>query len=313
MKIVYMGTPDFSVPALRSLVEVGHELAAVVTQPDRPKGRGKNMQFTPVKEAALSYGIPVYQPIKVRDEQFISEMEKLDPDVIVVAAFGQILPKRLLELPDYGCINIHASLLPKYRGAAPIQWAIIDGEKVTGVTTMRMDAGLDTGDIIDKTEVKIEETDTGGSLHDKLAEAGAELIHVTLEKLALGKAVFTKQDEEASCYAGKLTKELGRMDFTRSAQELERLIRGLNPWPGTYTYYKGRLLKIWGAGLPPEDGGNGAQAAPGEIISAEKDAILVKTGSGILAVTEVQAEGKRRMKTEDFLRGCPVESGVILG
>ena len=244
MKIVYMGTPDFAVNPLHALAEAGYEVTGVVTQPDKPKGRGKSMLPTPVKEEALKHGFPVYQPVKVRDPEFLQVLEKLDPDIIVVAAFGQIIPKSILELPKYGCINIHASLLPKYRGAAPIQWAVINGEKVSGVTTMRMDEGLDTGDMILKEEVTLAPDETGGSLFDRLAEVGAKLAVQTLQALEDGTAEFTPQDHEKATQVGMIKKSFGEMDFTKSAVELERLIRGLNPWPGTYTEYQGKTLKI---------------------------------------------------------------------
>lgn len=241
MKLVYMGTPDFAVPPLTALVEAGHEVAAVVTQPDKPKGRGKAVLMTPVKEKALSYGIPVYQPARIKkDEEFLKTLREINPDAIVVAAFGQILPKEILELPKYGCVNIHASLLPKYRGAAPIQWAVIDGEKESGITTMMMDVGLDTGDMLDRTVIPLAEDETGGSLFEKLSRAGGPLILKTLEALENGTAVRTKQPEEGATYAGMLDKSLGNIDWTQSAAKIERLIRGLNPWPSAYTGYKGK-------------------------------------------------------------------------
>ena len=236
MRIVFMGTPDFSVPALKALVEAGHEVAAVVTQPDRPRGRGKELQMTPVKVQALAYGIPVYQPEKVKDPAFVEILRNLQPEVIVVIAFGQILSRDILDLPPYGCINIHASLLPKYRGAAPIQWAVIDGEKETGVTTMMMDVGLDTGDMLEKTIIPLDPKETGGSLFDKLSQAGGPLILSTLEKLKAGTAVRTPQTDEDSTYAKMLTKSLGQIDWSMEAAAIERLIRGLNPWPSAYTF-----------------------------------------------------------------------------
>ena len=231
MKIVYMGTPDFAVPPLEALVRSGYEVAAVVTQPDKPKGRGKTLMPTPVKEEAMKYDIPVYQPLKVRDPEFVEILENIAPDIIVVAAFGQIIPKKILDMPKYGCINIHASLLPKYRGAAPIQQAVIDGEKESGVTTMQMDAGLDTGDMLLKTVVPLDEKETGGSLFDKLSKAGADLLLKTLDALENGTVTPQKQGESPTAYAKMLTKDMGAIDWNRPAKELERQIRGLNPWP----------------------------------------------------------------------------------
>lgn len=309
MKLVYMGTPDFAVPPLTALVEAGHEVAAVVTQPDKPKGRGKVVLMTPVKEKALSYGIPVYQPARVKkDEEFLKTLREINPDAIVVAAFGQILPKEILELPKYGCVNIHASLLPKYRGAAPIQWAVIDGEKESGITTMMMDVGLDTGDMLDRTVIPLAEDETGGSLFEKLSRAGGPLILKTLEALENGTAVRTKQPEEGATYAGMLDKSLGNIDWTQSAAKIERLIRGLNPWPSAYTGYKGKTMKLWAADVLEGT----FEGVPGEIIKVEKERFLVRTGDGALAVKELQLEGKKRMDAASFLRGFSLEEGEIL-
>ena len=306
MRVVFMGTPEFSVGTLKALKEAGHEIVAVITQPDKPKGRGKAMQYTEVKEEALKLFLPVLQPVKVREAAFIEELRGFEPDVIVVVAFGQILPKEILEMPKYGCVNVHASLLPKYRGAAPIQWAVIDGEKVSGVTTMKMDVGLDTGDMIEKTEIVLDEKETGGSLHDKLSEAGAKLCVHTLELLEQGKATFTKQDDSLSCYAKMLHKQLGNLDFTKSAAELERLIRGLNPWPSAYSFLHGKTVKIWEAEVRQQEG---VCATPGVITEVESDAICVQTGDGILAIRELQMEGKKRMDAGAFLRGYTIEKG----
>ena len=309
MKLVYMGTPDFAVPPLTALVEAGHEVAAVVTQPDKPKGRGKAVLMTPVKEKALSYGIPVYQPARIKkDEEFLKTLREINPDAIVVAAFGQILPKEILELPKYGCVNIHASLLPKYRGAAPIQWAVIDGEKESGITTMMMDVGLDTGDMLDRTVIPLAEDETGGSLFEKLSRAGGPLILKTLEALENGTAVRTKQPEEGATYAGMLDKSLGNIDWTQSAAKIERLIRGLNPWPSAYTGYKGKTMKLWAADVLEGT----FEGVPGEIIKVEKERVLVRTGDGALAVKELQLEGKKRMDAASFLRGFSLEEGEIL-
>jgi methionyl-tRNA formyltransferase len=305
-----MGTPDFSVPALKALVEAGHEVAAVVTQPDRPRGRGKELQMTPVKVQALAYGIPVYQPEKVKDPAFVEILRNLQPEVIVVIAFGQILSRDILDLPPYGCINIHASLLPKYRGAAPIQWAVIDGEKETGVTTMMMDVGLDTGDMLEKTVIPLDPKETGGSLFDKLSQAGGPLILSTLEKLKAGTAVRTPQTDEDSTYAKMLTKSLGQIDWSMEAAAIERLIRGLNPWPSAYTFVHGKTLKIWDADVLKESSDG---AAPGQIIRTDPHSLIVAAGEALLSIRELQLEGKKRMDVETFLRGYTIEKGEILG
>lgn len=321
MRIVFMGTPDFSVPALKALVEAGHQVIAVVTQPDKPKGRGKEVQMTPVKIQAMEYGIPVYQPAKVREASFVEVLKGLEADVYVVIAFGQILPKAVLELPKYGCINIHASLLPKYRGAAPIQWCVIDGERETGITTMMMDVGLDTGDMLEKTVIPIEEKETGGSLHDKLSLAGGALILSTLKKLEEGTLVRTPQTDEGTCYAKMLTKSLGDIDWNQDAVSIERLIRGLNPWPSAYTMWNGKTIKIWAAdviagreaaeflsesGVPAETG-----TAPGTVVCSDKRGLVVCTGGGLLSIRELQMEGKKRMDTPAFLRGYPIPAGDV--
>lgn len=303
-----MGTPDFAVNPLHALAEAGYEVAGVVTQPDKPKGRGKTMVPTPVKEEAMKHGFPVFQPVKVRDPEFQEVLKGLEPDIIVVAAFGQIIPKSILELPKYGCINIHASLLPKYRGAAPIQQAVIDGEKESGVTIMRMGTGLDTGDMISKIVVPLAADETGGSLFDKLAEAGAKLLIETLPHIFDGTAVYEKQPEESPTpYAGMITKQMGRMDFSKSAVELERLVRGLNPWPSAFTFYNGKTLKVWES-FVAEDG-DFNQAEPGTVLKTDKKGIYVACGEGVLVLSQVQLEGKKRMDADAFLRGCHIEAG----
>ncbi len=310
MRIVFMGTPDFSVPTLKALVEAGHDVAAVVTQPDKPKGRGKEMQMTPVKVQALEYKIPVYQPVKVRDQAFIEVLRELEADAFVVIAFGQILPKAVLELPRYGCVNIHASLLPKYRGAAPIQWCVIDGEKETGITTMMMDVGLDTGDMLEKVVIPIDEKETGGSLHDKLSLAGGSLILSTLRKLEEGTAVRTPQTEEGTCYAKMLTKSLGDIDWNQDAVSIERLIRGLNPWPSAYTMWNGKTIKIWAADvIKDESPANGLPC--GGVALSDRHCLAVRTGDGLLSIKELQMEGKKRMDIEAFLRGYPIPAGDV--
>ncbi|MBQ3782423.1 MAG: methionyl-tRNA formyltransferase [Lachnospiraceae bacterium] len=308
MRVVFMGTPDFAVGTLEEIIKAGHEVLAVFTQPDKPKGRGKAMQFPPVKETALAHDLTVYQPERVKDEEYVSILRELNPDVIVVVAFGQILSKEILDLPRFGCVNVHASLLPKYRGAAPIQWAVIDGEKESGVTTMLMNEGIDTGDMLKKVVVPLDEKETGGSLFDKLAEEGAKLLVETLVDLENGTATRTPQDHDKATKAKMLRKELGLIDFTKSAVEIERLIRGLNPWPSAYTGYKGKTLKIWDATVINED----KPGEAGQIVEVTKNSLIVKTGDGLLSLEEVQLEGKKRMEIDAFLRGNMVEIGTKL-
>lgn len=308
MRVVFMGTPDFAVGTLEEIIKAGHEVLAVFTQPDKPKGRGKAMQFPPVKETALAHDLTVYQPERVKDEEYVSILRELNPDVIVVVAFGQIISKEILDLPRFGCVNVHASLLPKYRGAAPIQWAVIDGEKESGVTTMLMNEGIDTGDMLKKVVVPLDEKETGGSLFDKLAEEGAKLLVETLVDLENGTATRTPQDHDKATKAKMLRKELGLIDFTKSAVEIERLIRGLNPWPSAYTGYKGKTLKIWDATVINED----KPGEAGQIVEVTKNSLIVKTGDGLLSLEEVQLEGKKRMEIDAFLRGNTVEIGTKL-
>lgn len=309
MKVLFMGTPDFAVGTLEELVKSRHEIAGVVTQPDKPKGRGKAMQFPPVKEVAVRENLPVYQPRRVRDPEFIKILKEINPDVIVVVAFGQIIPQEIIDLPKYGCINVHGSLLPKYRGAAPIQWAVIDGEKESGVTTMQMDAGLDTGDMLLKTVVPLEKEETGGSLFEKLSKAGADLLLETLEKLEEGGIVPEKQGESPTPYAKMLTKEMGDLDWNKEAVLLEQLIRGLNPWPSAYTHLNGKTLKIWSAQVEERD----TEEKPGTVVEVNKKELKVQTGKGILSLKEVQIEGKKRMEIDAFLRGNTVKEGTVLG
>lgn len=313
MKIVYMGTPDFAVGALRALVEAGHQVAAVVTQPDKPKGRGKEMQMTPVKACALQYGIPVFQPVKVREPEAVETLRGYGADVFVVAAFGQILSGEILTMPRYGCINIHASLLPKYRGSAPIQQVILDGEKETGITIMQMDKGIDTGDILLQSVVPIAAKETGDSLHDKLAGEGAKLIVEALRKLEAGELVPRKQNDADSSYVKMLDKSMGRIDWTQSAVRIERQVRGLNSWPGTYTSLHGKTLKIWESEAGSAEGAAASDMTlPGTIAAVEKDAFYVRTGDGVLKVTQVQLEGKKRMEVSAFLRGYQIQAGERL-
>ena len=322
MRAIFRGPPDFSVPVLTAMKEAGHDMLAAVTQPDKPKGRGKEMQMTPVKAKALELGIPVLQPKRVRDPEFVEQLRELKPDVMVVVAFGQILTKEVLEVPKYGCINVHASLLPMYRGAAPIQYVILNGEKETGVTTMFMDEGLDNGDMLLKTVVPITADETGGTLHDKLSAAGAELLIRTLEQMEAGTLQRIPQTGE-TCYVGTLKKSMGEMDWSRPAEELERQVRGLNPWPSAYTFLNGKTLKIWKAEVLHTEAVSSQEAEEpealadrkscGSVIVISRDSIQVQTGDGILAIRELQLEGKKRMTADAFLRGYPVEAGTILG
>lgn len=307
MKVVFMGTPDFAVGALESIIEAGHEVTAVVTQPDKPKGRGKELQISPVKACALKHGIEVFQPAKIKTPEAVAQLSSYEADIFVVAAFGQILSKEILEMPGYGCVNIHASLLPKYRGAAPIQWAVIDGEEETGVTIMQMNEGLDTGDILMQGVVKLDPKETGESLFDKLAECGASLIVKALAEMEKGNLTPVKQDDSKSSYARMLNKELGKLDFSRDAVTLERKIRGLNSWPSAYTYFKGKTLKIWDADVVDKD--DACEA--GSVCEVAKDSFCIQTGKGILRIKEVQLEGKKRMETAAFLLGYPIEKGMV--
>lgn len=322
MKLIFMGTPEFAAIALESLMKE-HEVVAVVTQPDKPQGRNRKLVPTPVKVKAMEKDIPVYQPEKVREASVVETLAAYRPDAIVVAAYGQILPESILTIPPYGCINIHASLLPKYRGAAPIERAIIDGESVTGVTTMYMEKGLDTGDMIDKVEVVIEPEDTGATLHDKLAQAGANLILKTLSDLEAHTATRTKQDDAKSCYASMLTKEMGRLDFTEPAETLERLIRGLIPWPCAYTQIDGKTVKIYKASVRKLDEAykkamqekteTELTFAPGEIVEVTKKYFVIACGTDALQIKNLQPEGKKAMDTAAYLNGNPLKPGMRAG
>lgn len=312
MKVVYMGTPDFAVDTLEAIVNAGHEVALVVTQPDKAKGRGKKVCYTPVKEKALEHDLPVAQPEKVREEDFVEKLRAIAPDVIVVVAFGQILPESILNIPKYGCVNVHASLLPAYRGAAPIQWAVIDGLTETGVTTMYMEKGLDTGDIILQSKLSLAPDETGGSLFNKLAKEGADLLVKTLTMLEEGTATRSKQDESQSSYAKMLTKDMGCLDFTQDAVTLERLIRGLNPWPSAYTRIQNKTLKIYVAEIVSEDMIS-SEMASGSVIAVDKKSFTVRCGKGALRILNLQLEGKKRMETSAFLLGYKVEKGMQLG
>lgn len=311
MRIVFMGTPDFAVGSLQALCESGkHEIVGVVTQPDRPKGRGNKMLMTPVKEYALEQGLTVYQPQKVKTPEFVQTLRELQPELIVVAAFGQFLSRELLELPPHGCINVHASLLPKYRGAAPIQYAIIKGEKESGVTIMQMDIGMDTGAMLEKVVVPIAENTTMGELHDALREQGAALLLKVIDDIAAGTAVAEPQNDEEATYATLLDRSMEHIDWTKSAQEVHNLIRGFNPAPSTFTKLpNGKSLKIWGSRLTEKK----SEAAAGTVVEAGKHSFFVACGSGVLEITEVQPESKKRMAAQVFLNGRGVAEGDILG
>ena len=293
MRVIFMGTPDFSVGTLEEIIKAGHEVVLVVSQPDKAVGRSKALKYTPVKECAIAHGIEVYQPERVRDSACIEYLKSFHADIMIVVAFGQIIPKAVLDMP-------------KYRGAAPIQWAVINGDPYTGVSTQRMDEGVDTGDIILEEKVEIRPDETGGSLFNRLAEVGAELCVKTIEAIENGTAVYTPQDNSKATHTAKIHKELGSIDWTKSAKEIECLIRGLNPWPSAYTRLDGKTLKIWRANVLPDE----KKAAPGCIIKAEKGSFLVQTGDGVLELLEVQLEGKKRMTTDAFLNGYTVEEGT---
>ncbi len=310
IRVVFMGTPDFAVPCLEMLVREEYDVIAVVTQPDRPRGRGQKVTYSPVKEAALRHGIKVLQPKKVREAEAIAELSAMQPDLMVVVAYGQILPPALLDLPRFGCINVHASLLPEYRGAAPIHWAILNGETMTGVTTMHMDVGMDTGDMILKKELAIGPDMTTGELHDALQEIGAELLSRTLRLLVQGKAPRTPQGGEAT-YASLLKREIEKVDWSKEAGVIHNQIRGLNPWPGAYAFLNERSLKIWRARLIGNDELE-LKGTPGEILAMTEKGFLVAAGQGVIEVLEVQPESKRRMAAKDFAAGHQLKPGTIL-
>lgn len=313
MRIIFMGTPEFAVPVLESLINSRHEVVAVVTQPDRPKGRGKNMQFSPVKECALAHNIPVMQPVNVSVPEVIDELRAYEPELIVVVAFGQFVTKKIREMPKYGCINVHASLLPKYRGAGPIQWAVINGEKESGVTTMYMCREIDKGDMLLKDTVTLDPKETGDSLHDKLSMMGGPLLLKTIDQLEDGSAVRIPQCEEESTYAPKLEKTMGNIDWTMDADRIERLVRGLNSWPGTFTKIHGKTVKIWDCDVVRQETltENQAAATPGTVIVSEKDQLIVKAGNGALSLRMIQPEGKKNMTVDAYLRGYPIAQGEL--
>lgn len=309
MKIVFMGTPDFAVPVLASIIEAGHEVGCVITQPDKAKNRGKKVQFTPVKELALSNGIEVLQPEKIKNSsQTISYLENYKPDIIVVVAYGQIIPKGILELPKFGCVNVHASLLPKLRGASPIQHAILQGEEKTGVTIMQMGEGLDTGDMLSKVETVIGQKNCE-ELHDELAQLGAKLLIETLPKIEAETIAPEKQDDSLSTYAGLIAKQDGKIDFDKTPEEIERQIRAFDPWPGAYCQYKEQQMKIWQAVCL----GQQSNAENGTIVNVSDEGIDICCGGSLLRATEIQLPGKKRVDIKAYLRGNTIEKNTLLG
>lgn len=304
-----MGTPDFAVGTLEAIIAAEHEVAGVVTQPDKSKGRSKALVPTPVKEVALKHGIEVFQPKRIRNEEAIAVVKAMNPEVIVVVAFGQIIPKEILDMPPYGCLNVHASLLPAYRGAAPIQWAVLNGDKESGVTIMRMDEGLDTGDMISKVVVPLDVKETSETLFDKLSDAGARLLVETLPKVASGEAVYEKQPAESPTpYAGMISKQMGEIDWSQPAEQIERLVRGMNSWPSAYTKLDGKTMKVWSSYVESDE----QMGIPGEIIAADKNGIKVQTGKGVLVLEELQLEGKKRMTADAFLRGYTIKEKQLV-
>lgn len=310
MKIVFMGTPEFAVPSLDMLVKEGYEVAAVVTQPDKPKGRGQKEAAPPVKEYAIKHGIRVLQPDKVRTPEFIAELADIGPDLLVTAAYGKILPQGVLDIPPKGCINVHGSLLPKYRGAAPIHWAIINGEPVTGITTMYTDIGMDTGDMLVKSEIEITEDMTVGELHDRMAVLGAEVLRETLSRLENGKLDRIPQSNEEATYAPMVQKETGRIDWSGTSRKIHNLVRGTNPWPGAYTFYKGERMRVWKTAVL-DDINSGI--APGTVCKVGKEGMTVASANGFVRILDVQFDSGRRMSVEEYIRGHKIDEGEIFG
>lgn len=311
MRIVFMGTPDFAVGSLKALAEAGkYEIVSVITQPDRPKGRGRQMLMTPVKEYALSQGFEVHQPPRVKTPEFVAQLREMNPDLIVVAAFGQLLSQEILDMPKYGCINVHASLLPKYRGAAPIHYAIMQGEKESGVTIMQMDIGMDTGDMLKKVVVPIGENMTMGELHDELKDKGAALLLEVISDIEAGKAMPEKQKAEEATYASLLKRDMEKIDWSKSAADIHNLIRGFNPAPGAFTKLPdGKNLKIWGSRLTDK----ATTAEAGTVVEVTKHSFYVACGEGVLEITELQPESKKRMAAQVFINGRGVQVEDVLG
>ena len=309
MKIVFMGTPDIAVGCLQTIIDEKHEILGVVTQPDKPVGRGKKLGMPPVKELALKYNLKVYQPVKARDEEFVTLLKELNPDLIVVVAFGQILPKSILDIPKLGCINVHVSLLPKYRGAAPINWVIINGEKKTGVTTMYMDEGLDTGDMILTSEFDLDNEITAGQLHDKMAILGAKTLKETIELIEKGIAPRIPQNHDEFTYAPIMNKSLGNINWNNSAHDIHNLVRGVNPWPSAYTTYNGITMKIWKTEVLNEV----SEKTPGTILNVDKDGIKISTKDNTILVKEIQMPGKKRVEVSEYIKGNSIDTNVLLG
>lgn len=307
MDIVFMGTPEFAVPCLERLISDGHNVKGVFTQPDKPKGRGHKMQFPPVKECAVDAGLPVYQPLKMKDGEAISILENLNPELIIVVAYGKILPKEILDYPKYGCINMHASILPRYRGAAPIQWSVLNGEKISGVTAMQMDVGLDTGDMLLAKTVEIDENETAGELHDKLSVLGADVMSETIDLLLKGELKPEKQNDSDSNYAPMLSKDLCPIDWNESAQKVHNKVRGLSPWPVATAKLGEKTIKIHKTAVSGK-----CNATPGEVVVSDKKLIVACGESTSVEIIVLQTEGKKAMNASDFLRGNPIEKGIIL-
>jgi len=307
MRIIFMGTPDFAVSSLKALIESEHDVIAVVAQPDKPKGRGHKLTAPPTKILAEQYNIPVLQPEKIKTDEFLKELEKLNPDVICVTAYGKIIPKSILELPEYGCINVHPSLLPQYRGAAPINWTIVRGEKVTAVTIMQMDEGMDSGDILLVREVAISDEDDAGTMFEKLSHIGGEMLVETIGLLAEGKLDPVKQDESLVTYAPMLKKSDGEINWEKSATDIHNLVRGLNPWPGTFTKLGNKTLKIFKTKIVE------GQGKPGEVVLSSKNDLHIATADGALQILELQIEGGKRLDIKAFITGHQIEKGTILG
>lgn len=308
MKILFMGTPDIASGCLQELIDKKYDIIGVVTQPDKQVGRGKKIVFSPVKQVAIENNLPVYQPVKAKEESFINEIKDLNPDVIVVVAYGQILSKEFLEIPKYGCINVHVSLLPKYRGAAPINWVIINGEEKTGVSTMFMDEGLDTGDVILQSEFALDDEITAGELHDKMTVEGAKVLCETLDLIKEGKTPRTPQNHDEFSYAPIMDKNLGHVDFSKTAKEVHNLVRGVNPWPSAYTTYMDKKMKVWKTKVLDEK----SSKEPGTILKVDQDGIRVATKDNVILISEIQMPNKKRMEVKEFIKGNTLEVGSVL-
>ena len=309
MRVLFMGTPDIATRCLQKLIDEKYDIIGVVTQPDKPQNRGKKLGMPPVKELALKYDIPVYQPIKARDEEFVATLKELNPDIIVVVAFGQILPKSILDIPKFGCINVHVSLLPKYRGAAPINWVIINGEEKTGVTTMYMDEGLDTGNMILTEEFDLDDEITAGELHDKMKDRGADVLIETLKQIEKGTAPRIPQNHEEFTYAPMMNKALGEINWSKSAREIHNLVRGVNPWPSAYTTYEESTMKVWKTEVLNET----SDKEPGTILKVDKDGIRISTKDNVVLVKEIQMPGKKRVLVSEYIKGNNINTNTILG